>query len=258
MNRPRSQSPTKGHGSNANLSSLPIMDEVNDLIEKEKYLLEFKVREQQKLAHEWKVKHDSLLDKISENVAKVASNSNAAAAVASAGYQVLEEAAVAEEKTTVVAFDEVTSNLSDFIYKTGEFYTLDMSGKPASFVISQLINGTQTLKRYASGLKTVFLSHCGLGDEHAAVLCNRIVANAGTDAIDLSFNNLGMGFEVALFETLVKRKRTPEYLHLQGNMALAASSSTFCNLLGVTSSPHATPSRDLLTLPPCYPYNLTQ
>ena len=168
------------------------MDEVNELIEKEKLLLEFKVLEQQKEAHEWKLKYDSLLGKISENVAKVAADSNAAAAVATAGYQVLEEAAVAEEKTSSApssssssssssaaagttgaapAFDEVTSSLADFIFKTGDYYTLDMSGKPASFVAAQLTSGVQVLKRYSTALKAVYLAHCGLSDEHAALVC---------------------------------------------------------------------------------------
>jgi urease gamma subunit len=192
----------------ASAHALPIMDEVNELIEKEKLLLEFKVLEQQKEAHGWKLKYDSLLGKISENVAKVAADSNAASAVATAGYQVLEEAAVAEEKASSAAygapsssssassaasaaaavagtaagavaatpaFDEVTSSLADFIYKTGDYYTLDMSGKPASFVAAQLTSGVQVLKRYSTALKAVYLAHCGLTDEHAAIVCRCVV-----------------------------------------------------------------------------------
>lgn len=211
------------------MTTLPIMDEVNELIEKEKLLLEFKVLEQQKEAHDWKLRYDTLLGKISENV------SNSTTAVATAGYQVLEEAAASEEKSAVAVFDEVTSNLADFIHKIGNCYTLDMCGKPAAFVVAQIANGAQVLKRYSTSLKSVYLSHCGLTDDHAALLCAKLVANNATDVIDLSFNHFGVGLETVLFETLLRRKKTPEFIHLQGNMPLAAESSTFHNILGVLS-----------------------
>ena len=45
---------------------IPLLDEVNALIEKEKTLLTLKLAEKQRDANEWKTKYDSLLQKISD------------------------------------------------------------------------------------------------------------------------------------------------------------------------------------------------
>jgi hypothetical protein len=47
---------------------LPLLDEINDLLVKERTLLGLKVVEQQIEAQEWKVKYEKLVNKLSENV----------------------------------------------------------------------------------------------------------------------------------------------------------------------------------------------
>lgn len=47
---------------------LPLLDEINDLLVKERTLLGLKVVEQQIEAQEWKVKYEKLLNKLNENV----------------------------------------------------------------------------------------------------------------------------------------------------------------------------------------------
>jgi len=49
---------------------LPLLEEVNDLIEKERLLMTLKVLEQQKQAEEWKAKYELLVGKVGETSAK--------------------------------------------------------------------------------------------------------------------------------------------------------------------------------------------
>lgn len=48
------------------LSDLPLLDEVNELLEKEKMLMGLKILEQKKEKEEWKAKYDQLLSRVSE------------------------------------------------------------------------------------------------------------------------------------------------------------------------------------------------
>jgi hypothetical protein len=50
---------------------IPLMDEINDLLVKERTLLGLKVAEQQIEAQEWKTKYEQLVNKLSENVSDV-------------------------------------------------------------------------------------------------------------------------------------------------------------------------------------------
>lgn len=148
------------------VGSLPLLDDVNELIEKEKILLEFKVLEQQKEAFEWKAKYDHLLGKVAENASSSGNDSD---------YRVLE--AISDD---VCAVDSVriNSNLIDYIHKLGDHYILDMSGKSAEFVASQIIAGAHILKQYTSLLQAVYLRGCSLTDENAQMLCTKFVSNS--------------------------------------------------------------------------------
>lgn len=149
-------------------ASLPLLDDVNELIEKEKMLLEFKVLEQQKEAHEWKVKYDNLLGKVSENAISSGNND---------GYRLLEEAADNEVTAQNRIITPDISDITDYIHKRGGYYILDMSGKTSSFVIAQLTKGSQILKQYGPLLKSIHLRGCGLNDDHAQFLCSKFIGN---------------------------------------------------------------------------------
>lgn len=148
------------------VGSLPLLDDVNELIEKEKILLEFKVLEQQKEAFEWKAKYDHLLGKVAENASSSGNDSD---------YRVLE--AITED---INAVDNVriNSNLIDYIHKLGDHYILDMSGQSAEFVASQIASGAHILKQYATLLQAVYLRGCCLTDENAQMLCAKFVSNS--------------------------------------------------------------------------------
>ena len=161
---------SKKEGSYA-LASLPLLDDVNELIEKEKILLEFKVLEQQKEAHEWKLKYDNLLGKVSESALSSDSPD---------GYRLLEE--VADNEVTAqnrIMMPDI-SDITDYIHKRGDHYILDMSGKTASFVLAQLTKGAHILKQYSSLLKSIHLRGCGLSDDHAEFLCSKLISNPVT------------------------------------------------------------------------------
>lgn len=145
--------------------SLPLLDDVNELIEKEKILLEFKVLEQQKEASEWKAKYDSLLGKVAENANISEINEN---------FRILEEVADSALETTE---GPDVSNLIDYIHKVGDHYILDMSGKSASFVVSQITQGSSILKHYSNVLNAVSFRGCGLKDDSALLLCSKFVSN---------------------------------------------------------------------------------
>jgi hypothetical protein len=148
------------------VGSLPLLDDVNELIEKEKILLEFKVLEQQKEAFEWKAKYDHLLVKVAENASSTGNDGD---------YRVLE--AITED---ISAVDNVriNSNLIDYIHKLGDHYILDISGKSAEFVVSQITTGAHILKQYASLLQAVYLRGCCLTDDNAQMLCTKFVSNS--------------------------------------------------------------------------------
>lgn len=146
--------------------SLPLLDDVNELIEKEKLLLEFKLLDQQKEAFEWKAKYDSLLNKVSENILT---------RPAEESYRILEAVADNETVTSGIAVD--ISNLTDYIHKLGNHFILDMSNKSAQFVTTQISGGSKILQQYSSVLTAVYLRGCGLTDEHAPLLCSKFVSN---------------------------------------------------------------------------------
>ena len=131
------------------LSHLPLLDDVNELIDKEKMLLEFKVLEQQKEAREWKVKYDSLLGKMSENAISRGTNDD---------YKLLEHAADNEVIDNNRQISPDISTITDYIHKRGDHYILDMSGKSALFVITELTKGSKILKQYNSLLFSVFIT----------------------------------------------------------------------------------------------------
>lgn len=145
--------------------SLPLLDDVNELIEKEKILLEFKVLEQQKEAFEWKAKYDSLLGKVAENANMGEINDN---------FKILADIA---DSDLVTADGPDVSNLMDYIHKIGDHYILDMSGKSASFVVSQITQGASLLKHYSTVLNAVSFRGCGLKDDSALLLCSKFVSN---------------------------------------------------------------------------------
>lgn len=148
------------------VGSLPLLDDVNELIEKEKILLEFKVLEQQKEAFEWKSKYDNLLGKVAENASTSGNDSE---------YRVLE--AITDDRTTDNSV-RTQSNLTDYIHKLGDHYILDMSGESAEFVASQIIEGAHIMKQYSSLLQAVYLRGCSLRDENALMLCTKFVSNS--------------------------------------------------------------------------------
>ena len=145
--------------------SLPLLDDVNELIEKEKILLEFKVLEQQREASEWKAKYDNLLGKVAENAHISEINEN---------FRILEEVA---DSALGAAEGPDVSMLIDYIHKIGDHYILDMSGKPASFVVSQITQGSSLLKHYSNVLNAVSFRGCGLKDDSALLLCSKFVSN---------------------------------------------------------------------------------
>ena len=170
---------SKREGGSA-LSHLPLLDDVNELIDKEKMLLEFKVLEQQKEAREWKVKYDSLLGKMSENAISRGTNDD---------YRLLEHAADNEiniDNDRQISPD--ISTITDYIHKRGDHYILDMSGKSALFVITELTKGAKILKQYNSLLYSVYLRGCNLSDEHALLLCTKIISNPATTGENTGHN----------------------------------------------------------------------
>ena len=153
------------------LSSIPLLDDVNELIEKEKLLLEFKVLEQQKEALEWKAKYDHLLGKVSES----AINEN------NDNFRILEEAADANAIIENTDVSPDMSSITDYLHKRGDHYILDISGQSPSFVMAQLTKGVQVMKQYNSLLKSIYLRGCRLTDENAPLLC-KMISNPATSS----------------------------------------------------------------------------
>ena len=182
-------------------AEIPLLDEVHELIVKEKQLLEFKIVEKAREAQEWKIKYDSLMAGMSGGDMTDITNKDGEVL---RKLKVLQDAAEFDKrKDNSMKMVNESITIAEYIYKLGkDHFVLNMSNLPSDFVISKISYGSNCLKRYNSCLRAVYLKNCNLSDEHTDTLCI-LISNTATECIDLSFNNLGTKFESALIAILL-------------------------------------------------------
>ena len=192
-------------------TEIPLLDEVNALINKERLLLSLQVLEKQQEAEDWKNKYDTLIN----NVAKTGD------------FRVLEIAALEEGRgdsqqqqshnssssssssssspsTTTTTTTSVNSaqSLQLLLSELKYPWVLDVNGRlvePA--LLHQIQKEVFNTRGTTSAVSTVLMSRSGLNDDCASGL-GVILSRPSLLAADLSFNNLGAAFQVNLINAL--------------------------------------------------------
>lgn len=170
----------------------PLMDELNDLIEKERTLLNLKLLAQKTETDSWKTKYDLLLNKV---------GTGGLNNVASAG-QTLESAAEVEaaspESAEGVSFYDVQQILS----KRVASWILDLSGVVMDRVLFAKLGKEVFGPRSAFDvINIVHMRGCSLTDEFTAPLL-AMMRTSRLQAIDLSHNELSEVFFLQMLGTL--------------------------------------------------------
>lgn len=198
---------------------LPLLDEVNDLIEKERTLLQLKLLEQEKEVDEWKRKYDRLVDKVTEKTAE---------------SDFIESLEVVGEVEEIPDADKSISpaDLNKLIATRNFKWVLDLSS--ASITVNIF---TKLCKMLFGGrnenyeeLKIAVFRDCELTDDHGPPLIT-IFQNPNIQAFDLSRNNLGSAFFKDLVTTLQDRRTTPQYILLDENTPLSKSVKSFSAII---------------------------
>jgi hypothetical protein len=196
---------------------IPLLDEVKDIIEKEKTLLNLKVLEQKVEAQEWRGKYEELLSKIADP------------SIVSSNIKVYEIVADVETK--------INNNLNDFVTVINKSnvsdtnWCLDASQfNLSNNDIKQIIN----IKKLHNNknISVLLLNNCQIDDTQSE-LCATLLYQSDIKAIDFSFNNLGQLFHSNMMKAIEKQSINLQYLLLHGNMKL--SNYVFDNILNYVS-----------------------
>ena len=196
---------------------LPLLDEVNELLEKEKLLMNLKLLEQKQAAEEWKAKYDKLVDHMMDS------------AISTNDFGVLEVAADTESTIHREQIPIVDEDGKDVIESLKPYKMINLSSKHITNSELTKISRDIIMAKGTRNPTHIFLNHCDLTDSNVSAI-NSLIKVPSVDAIDLSYNNLGHEFEDTLVEILKVRRKTPQYLLLNGNMK-ASLSSNFSDVL---------------------------
>jgi hypothetical protein len=175
---------------------LPLLDEVNKVIEKEKTLLALKLLDQEQQALEWQQKYNDLIDKVADNGGKAAATMEF----------------IADSMTTVVDHSIAPEHMlvhpsavdRDFILKrlsvdqtSLNLSNIDLNQREVLQTIAKFLS-TWKKDKLAKGISLISMSHCNLNDENIELL--DILANPNIQGLDLSHNHLSIAFQRNLFQ----------------------------------------------------------
>lgn len=201
---------------------VPLLDEVNTLLEKEKLLLELKFLEQQQMAQEWKTKYDKLVGNVSTQ------------ATVTGDFKKLADVVDVEKKIAKVVVEaaaDASESVRGALMALGQESTLDLSGLSLDTdSLSLLLKGPTSIQHASANLKIFNFSNCQL-DDKSIVALGAVISKPTVMGLDLSNNNLGKAFEMQLLDSLKMRKKSPQYLLLHGNMPLSTAMGGFSQLL---------------------------
>eukprot|EP01035_Chromulina_nebulosa_P022764 gene22764-29474_t len=194
---------------------LPVLDEVQELIEKERILLNLKLLDQQRLAEEWKKKHDSLLENIREPLIElnVDSHHNPNGGIGKISNYL-------NHRHTVHDMNDFHNTVVDRLYSwiadISDTLTEDLPiGLFAKFC--KHIFGVRS--PFEKDLSAVWFHNCELRDDFIPSILF-LLRSPRLEAIDLSHNNLSHKFFQECAPVLKDRSTAPQYILLAGNLSL--------------------------------------
>lgn len=184
-----------GHlGGRAPKPQIPLLDEVSSLLEKEKLLHELKMMESKLLADEWKMKYEKLVGQVADNAA------------ISGHYHTYEIAADIEATEMLVGESKHTD--AHHLLSQSRSQAIDVSCQPISK--QDLMDLTTSVKELPPQPVALLMSRTGLTDAKCsssdripnADLAGSLISASNVEALDISYNELGTGFEDALVGAL--------------------------------------------------------
>jgi hypothetical protein len=173
---------------------IPLLDEVSSLLEKEKLLHELKMMESKLLADEWKLKYEKLVCQVADNAAM------------SGNYHTYEIAADIEAAELLVGEPKHTN--AQHLLTQSRSQAIDVSGQPISK--QDLMDLVASVKELPPQPVALLMSRAGLTDAKCsssdrisnADLAGSLISSSNVEALDISYNDLGTGFEDALVGAL--------------------------------------------------------
>jgi hypothetical protein len=164
---------------------IPLLDEINDLLEKERTLLGLKVAEQQIEALEWKTKYEQLVNKLSENATDV---------------EIFEIAGDIDRLRLYPSIGVDLDQRLQYQYSSPHSWCLDTSGiEIHRLELKKILNYP---KSHSHGAVSVLqLHHSDIQDKDADLVM-LLLNFPRLESLDLSFNELGTEFHSSLLQSI--------------------------------------------------------
>lgn len=194
---------------------LPLIDEINELLIKERTLLGLKVVEQKIETEEWKEKYENLINKINQNnekneieifeiIGEIESNKNNKINKNKENNENIKENKENNENNNLYSFIGLNlDRLLHFQYSTKYFWCINTS----NLYINR--NEIKKLLKYpksynANNIKVLQLNHSNLQDSDSDLII-LLLHYPSLECLDLSHNELGSEFRSILIQTIQVR-----------------------------------------------------
>jgi len=188
----------KGKSKSGETTKLPLLDEVNELIEKERLLLSLKLQAQKEEAVEWKSKYDKLVDSIGAKLSNPSIPIDGAQDNVQYLTQLESLAAVESDPVEHISLHDINGLLKNRILS----WVLDLRDhKIDKLLFGKLVKSVFGVNSSYSDIKIAIFDNCGLTDDFAAALMS-MFRSAQLLAIDLSNNELSDSLFIQLITTL--------------------------------------------------------
>ena len=188
----------KGKSKSGDTTKLPLLDEVNELIEKERLLLSLKLQAQKEEAVEWKSKYDKLVDSIGAKLSNPSIPIDGAQDNVQYLTQLESLAAVESDPVEHISLHDINGLLKNRILS----WVLDLRDhKIDKLLFGKLVKSVFGVNSSYSDIKIAIFDNCGLTDDFAAALMS-MFRSAQLLAIDLSNNELSDSLFIQLITTL--------------------------------------------------------
>lgn len=229
----KSKSAQGAHGDKQH--ELPFVDEMNEVITKEKHLLQLKILEQQREAEEWKAKYMSVVTKVGDSANKTGDyrameflgdvDSTGGLDDGSGGVGTASTSTSKKMKKIEATPEGIQQMLLDLRHK----WVLDLSvqhqqQQPGGIkldLLKAINNEVFSVRGAETNAVSVFSAQrCELDDQMAVTL-GSILSKNTVEAVNLSYNQLGPQFFVQLMNAMKSRRKTPQYIDVSGNVQLA-------------------------------------
>jgi hypothetical protein len=197
--------------------NIPLVDEINELLTKERTLMGLKVMEHQVEAEEWKKKYETLVQNIGPDGAVDGGNKHA--------YEIAADIAVMEDKWG--------RDLERVLYLQHQ------SDHPWCLDASHIELQTSQLKQIANfpkshnfnGVSILKLNDCKLKDSDGE-LVTTLFHFSGIQALDLSHNDLGRDFHQSMMNDIQVCKLLLKLHHFKSKCLAAAGASAVPHAAG--------------------------